>query len=159
MGTAAAGVVLVTQPTLVNPYTVEEVRAFLARGVFVPVFIGVRRADFAADNIVVARRGDLWEKYRDRLWMAYDGAEKQWREAVEGLARAESAMEVRIGDLRNRTLDVLEIVGAARAARGSRGCQGMARRGGAGDLVPLERGLCRPGEGAPQTGIHAARRR
>ncbi|RCV38670.1 hypothetical protein SETIT_8G161300v2 [Setaria italica] len=112
MDAAAAGVVLVTPATLANPYAVEEIRTFLARGALVPVFVGVRRGDFATADDVVGRRGDLWEKYGGRLWMAYDGAEEQWREAVEGLARSESAVEVRVGDLRDRILDVLEIVGA-----------------------------------------------
>ncbi|RLM58311.1 uncharacterized protein C2845_PM18G09990 [Panicum miliaceum] len=108
---AVVGVVLVTPTTLRNPYAVEEVRAFLDRGALVPVFVGVRRGDFVAED-VVAGRGDLWEKYGGHLWMAYDGLEEEWREAVEGLARAEPAVEVRVGDLRDRVLDVLEILGA-----------------------------------------------
>jgi hypothetical protein len=112
MDAAMAAVVLVTPATLANPYAIEEVRTFLGRGALVPIFVGVRRGDFATTDDVVARRGDLWEKYGGRLWMAYDGVEEHWREAVEGLARTEPAVEVRVGDLRDRVLDVLEIVGA-----------------------------------------------
>ncbi|CAL4983889.1 unnamed protein product [Urochloa decumbens] len=116
MDAASAGVVLVTPATPSNPYALDEARAFLSRGALLPVFVGgARRADLAA---FAARAGDLGDAdaaARDRPWMAYDGAEEQWREAVEGLARARPAVEVDAagaGDLRDRVLDVLGIVGA-----------------------------------------------
>nr|CAB3491840.1 unnamed protein product [Digitaria exilis] len=115
MDGALVGVVLVTPASLSNPYAVEEVCHFLDRGALVPVFAGgVRRSDLAAgpDVVVERRGGELWEKHGGRLWMAYDGEEQQWRQAVEGLAGAEPAVEVRGGDLRDRVLDVVELVGA-----------------------------------------------
>ncbi|OEL31945.1 hypothetical protein BAE44_0007036 [Dichanthelium oligosanthes] len=112
MDGAVVGVVLVTPATLSNAYAIEEVRAFLGRGALMPVFVGVRRGDFAVADDVVERRGDLWEKHGGKLWMAYDGLEEPWREAVQGLALAEPVVEVRAGDLRDRVLDVLEILGA-----------------------------------------------
>nr|CAB3490111.1 unnamed protein product [Digitaria exilis] len=115
MDGALVGVVLVTPASLSNPYAVEEVCHFLDRGALVPVFAGgVRRSDLAAgaDVAVERRGGELWEKNGGRLWMAYDGEEQQWRQAVEGLAGSEPAVEVRGGDLRDRVLDVVELVGA-----------------------------------------------
>ncbi|CAO2144519.1 unnamed protein product [Urochloa humidicola] len=105
MDAASAGVVLVTPATVSNPYALDEARAFLSRGApLLPVFLGgARRRDLAAGD---TGRGD-----GVRPWMAYDGAEEQWREAVDGLARAEPAVEVGGGELRNGVLDVLDILG------------------------------------------------
>ncbi|KAL6654040.1 hypothetical protein ACP70R_007505 [Stipagrostis hirtigluma subsp. patula] len=112
MDAAAVGVVLVTPASLANPYAVEEVRCFVRRGALVAVLVGVRRADLAAAEDVVARRGDVWGRHGGQLWMAYDGDEAEWREAVEGLARADPAVEIGAGGLREGVLDALEVVGA-----------------------------------------------
>jgi hypothetical protein len=96
--------------SLANPYAVEETRVFLERGALVPVFVGIRQGDFVVED-VVERRSDLWETHGGELWKAYDGVEAEWREVVEGLARAEPVVELRLGDLRDRVLDVLQILG------------------------------------------------
>ncbi|CAO2149353.1 unnamed protein product [Urochloa humidicola] len=111
MDAASAGVVLVTPETASNPYALDEARAFLTRGgaPLVPVFLGgARRRDLASLSAAAVGDGGV------RPWMEYDGAEEQWREAVEGLSRAEPAVEVggAGGGLRNGVLDVLEILGA-----------------------------------------------
>jgi hypothetical protein len=111
MDKALAGVVVITPVSLANPYAVEEIQVFLERGALVPVFVGIRQGDFVAED-VVERRSDLWETHGGQLWKAYGGVEAEWREAVEGLARAEHAVEVRLGDLRNRVIDVLQTLGA-----------------------------------------------
>ncbi|CAL4992359.1 unnamed protein product [Urochloa decumbens] len=106
MDAASAGVVLVTPATPSNPYALDEARAFLSRGALLPVFVGGARRGELAAAAAAASDGD-------RPWMAYDGAEEQWREAVEGIARVQPAVEVGgAGDLRERVLDVLGIVGA-----------------------------------------------
>jgi hypothetical protein len=110
MDVALAGVVVVTPVSLANPYAVEEIRVFLERGALVPVFVGIRQGDFVVED-VVERRSDLWETHGGELWKAYDGVEAEWREVVEGLARAEPVVELRLGDLRDRVLDVLQILG------------------------------------------------
>jgi hypothetical protein len=48
MDAVVVWVMLVTPTTLANPYTVEEVCAFLARDTLMPVFVRVRLGDFAA---------------------------------------------------------------------------------------------------------------
>lgn len=58
-------VMLVTPTTLANPYTVEEVCAFLARDTLMPVFVRVRLGDFAAAanaccRGLVVQREHLW---------------------------------------------------------------------------------------------------
>ncbi|XP_062198323.1 uncharacterized protein LOC133901045 [Phragmites australis] len=111
MDVAASGVVVVTPESLANPYAVEEIRVFLDRGALVPVLVGLGRGDLVAED-VVEKLGDLWGTHGGHLWKLYDGAEAEWREAVEGLARAEPALVVGDGDLRDRVLDVLEILGA-----------------------------------------------
>ena len=111
MDVALVGVIVVTPVSLANPYAVEEIRVFLERGALVPVFVGIRQRDFVAED-VVERRSNLWETHGGELWKAYDGVEDEWREVVEGLARAEPVVELRLGDLRDRVLDVLQILGA-----------------------------------------------
>ncbi|KAJ1275926.1 hypothetical protein BS78_05G173700 [Paspalum vaginatum] len=111
MDAAMVGVVVVTPVSLASPHAVEEIRAFLARGALVPVFVGVTRRDVVAEDVVEGR-GHQWGAHGGRLWKAYGGDEAEWREAVEGLASAEPAVEVRVGDLRGSVFDVLEILGA-----------------------------------------------
>lgn len=113
MDMAAAGVVVVTPASLANPYAVEEIRAFAARGALVPVLLGLARADLAAAADIVDRRGEVWARHGGHLWKEYDGDERDWREAVEGLARAEPAVVFGDdGDVRDRVLDVLDALGA-----------------------------------------------
>ncbi|KAK3120258.1 hypothetical protein QOZ80_9AG0684540 [Eleusine coracana subsp. coracana] len=117
MDAAAAGVVVVAPASLANPYAVEELRVFADRGALVPVLVGgLSRADLAAVGDIVEKRGEVWGPHGGHLWKAYDGEEKEWRAAVEGLARAEPMVVVGSdgdadGDVRARVLDVLDILG------------------------------------------------
>ncbi|TVU24972.1 hypothetical protein EJB05_27444, partial [Eragrostis curvula] len=111
MDAAAAGVVVVTPASLGDPYAIEEIRVFADRGALVPILVGLGRGDLVAAD-VVTRRGEVWEEHGGRLWKLYDGEEREWREAVEGLAGAESAVVFGDGDVRDRVLDVLEVLGA-----------------------------------------------
>ncbi|KAG8090032.1 hypothetical protein GUJ93_ZPchr0011g28540 [Zizania palustris] len=109
MDVAVVGVVLVTPGSLSNPYCVEEIRMFVERGKLLPVLVGLCRADCNAEDIV-QKSGDLWERFGGHLWKLYDGAEKDWREAVDALSKAEIAVEVDAGNQRNRLIDLLEIL-------------------------------------------------
>ncbi|KAK3118920.1 hypothetical protein QOZ80_9BG0710590 [Eleusine coracana subsp. coracana] len=116
MDAAAAGVVVVAPASLANPYAVEELRVFADRGALVPVLVGdLSRADLAAVGDIVEKRGEVWGPHGGHLWKAYDGEEKEWRAAVEGLARAEPVVVIGSdgdSDVRARVLDVLDVLGA-----------------------------------------------
>jgi hypothetical protein len=112
MDAAAAGVVVVTPASLANPYALDEFRVFADRGALVPVLVGgLARADLVAEN-VVDRRGDVWGTHGGELWKAYGGEEEEWRAAVEALARADPCVVVGDGYVRDRVLDVLDVLGA-----------------------------------------------
>uniref|UniRef100_A0A0E0MGJ6 Plant disease resistance WDH domain-containing protein n=1 Tax=Oryza punctata TaxID=4537 RepID=A0A0E0MGJ6_ORYPU len=111
MDVAVAGVVVVTPASLGNPYCVDEIRAFVEKGRLVPVFVGLGKADCRAED-VVEKHGDLWGRFGGHLWKVYDGGERDWREAVGALSRADPAVEVDAGSQRHRLIDLLEIVGS-----------------------------------------------
>jgi hypothetical protein len=111
MDAAVAGVVVVTPASLGNPYCVDEIRAFVEKGRLVPVFVGLGKGDCRAED-VVEKRGDLWRRFGGHLWKVYDGGERDWREAVGALCRADPAVEVDAASQRHRLIDLLEIVGS-----------------------------------------------
>uniref|UniRef100_A0A0E0F6W3 Plant disease resistance WDH domain-containing protein n=1 Tax=Oryza meridionalis TaxID=40149 RepID=A0A0E0F6W3_9ORYZ len=111
MDAAVAGVVVVTPASLGNPYCVDEIRAFVEKGRLVPVFVGLGKGDCRAEH-VVEKRGDLWRRFGGHLWKVYDGGERDWREAVGALCRADPAVEVDAASQRHRLIDLLEIVGS-----------------------------------------------
>lgn len=86
MNAASFGVVILTRKSFGNPYTIEELRGFLGKKSLCPIFFDLGAADCLARDII-ERRGELWERHGGELWMQYDGVEKEWREAVDGLSR------------------------------------------------------------------------
>ncbi|CAA6666517.1 unnamed protein product [Spirodela intermedia] len=89
MRDAAFGVVILTKKSFANPHSIDELRSFLERKNLVPVFFDLGASDCLARD-VVERRGDVWDRHGGELWTQYGGDERQWRDAVNGLARLES---------------------------------------------------------------------
>uniref|UniRef100_A0A1D1ZBV1 DNA repair protein RadA n=1 Tax=Anthurium amnicola TaxID=1678845 RepID=A0A1D1ZBV1_9ARAE len=89
MNAATFGVVILTKKSFGNPHTIQEIRNFLGRKNLVPVFFDLGASDCLARDIV-ERRGDIWERHGGELWMLYGGVEKEWKDAVHGLARVEN---------------------------------------------------------------------
>ncbi|XP_040384570.1 uncharacterized protein LOC121055708 [Oryza brachyantha] len=111
MDVAVAGVVVVAPASLGNPYCLDEIRAFVERGRLVPVFVGLGKGDCRADDVVEGN-SHLWGRFGGHLWKVYDGGEREWREAVDALFRADPAVEVDAGNQRHRLIDLLEIIGS-----------------------------------------------
>lgn len=86
MNACLYGIVIITKKSFGNPYTIEELHKFLGKKNLCPIFFDLSVCDCLARDIV-ERRGELWEKHGGELWMQYDGQEKEWRDAVDGLCR------------------------------------------------------------------------
>ncbi|KAI6702096.1 hypothetical protein NL676_011232 [Syzygium grande] len=86
MDVSTFGVVILTRKSFRNPYTIEELRFFSSKKNLVPVFFDLSPGDCLVRDIV-EKRGELWEKHGGELWVLYGGVEKEWKEAVGGLAR------------------------------------------------------------------------
>ncbi|KAG1333932.1 hypothetical protein COCNU_03G000510 [Cocos nucifera] len=85
MEAASFGVVVITRKSLSNAYSMEEMTIFLERKKLVPIFFG--------------------------LSQAYGGLEKEWKEVVNRLSRAELKWEVNAGNHRDSIMDVLLFLG------------------------------------------------
>ncbi|KAK8552765.1 hypothetical protein V6N13_121149 [Hibiscus sabdariffa] len=87
MDVSSFGVVILTRKSFRNPYTIEELRYFSSKKNLVPIYFDLNPGDCLVRDIV-ERRGELWEKNGGELWVSYGGLEKEWKEAVNGLVRA-----------------------------------------------------------------------
>ncbi|WOK98494.1 hypothetical protein Cni_G07206 [Canna indica] len=110
MDAAAVGVVVITNKSFSNPYSVEEMRWFLERKNLVPVFFGLTRADCTPRDMI-EKRGEVWERSGGRLWMAYGGIEAEWQEAVNGVSLSSVKLEVNTDNFRDRILDAVCLLG------------------------------------------------
>lgn len=88
INSATFGVVIVSRRIFRNPYSIEELRIFLERKNLVPLFFDLTPADCLMRDIV-ERRGEVWEGEGGELWKVYEGQEREWKDAVEGLLRVE----------------------------------------------------------------------
>ncbi|ONK56883.1 uncharacterized protein A4U43_C10F14140 [Asparagus officinalis] len=86
MNASSFGVVILTRKSFGNAYTIEELRHFLGKKNLCPIFFDLGVGDCLARDII-EKRGELWEKHGGELWVHYDGLEKEWRAAVDGLSR------------------------------------------------------------------------
>lgn len=101
MDVSTFGVVILTRKSFRNPYTIEELRFFSSKKNLVPVFFDLSPGDCLVRDIV-EKRGELWEKHGGELWVLYGGIEKEWKEAVGGLARVhEWKLECQDGNWRD----------------------------------------------------------
>ncbi|XP_072999409.1 uncharacterized protein [Typha latifolia] len=107
---ASLGVVIITPISFSNPYCIEEMHVFLQRKRLIPIFLGVSKDDCIARDIV-ERRGEIWERLGGELWTAYGGIEREWKEVIDGLLHVEFKLEVNAGNLRDRIMDAVELVG------------------------------------------------
>ncbi|PKA66424.1 hypothetical protein AXF42_Ash007122 [Apostasia shenzhenica] len=87
MKASSFGVVILTKKSFCNPYSVEELNFFLGKRNLCPIYFDLSGCDCLARDII-ERKGALWEKHGGELWNLYDGLEKDWMEAVDGLSRA-----------------------------------------------------------------------
>ncbi|XP_073300599.1 uncharacterized protein [Primulina huaijiensis] len=88
MDASTFGVVILTRKSFKNPHTIEELRFFSSKKKLVPVYFDLSPNDCLVRDII-ERRGDLWEKYGGELWLLYGGLEKEWKDAVGPLSRAD----------------------------------------------------------------------
>ncbi|KAH7431779.1 hypothetical protein KP509_08G066200 [Ceratopteris richardii] len=105
------GVVIITKETFKNLYSVQEIHSFLCRKNLVPLFFDISPSDcFVRD--IVERRGSMWEKDGGELWRLYDGDEREWIEAVDGLGRVEEwKLEAFNGRWRDCILKAVSLLG------------------------------------------------
>eukprot|EP01018_Ginkgo_biloba_P002481 Gb_04059 [translate_table: standard] len=111
INSATFGVVIITKKSFANPYSIEELNIFLGRKNLVPLFFDLGPRDCLIRDII-EKRGELWEKQGGDLWMLYDGEEKEWKEAVEGLSRVDEwKLEAFTGNWRNCVLGAVSLLG------------------------------------------------
>ncbi|MCO5556834.1 hypothetical protein L7F22_010387 [Adiantum nelumboides] len=105
------GVVIITKKTFRNLYSIEELRVFLRRKNLVPLFFDLAPSDCLSRDIV-ERRGEVWEKDGGELWRIFDGEEREWIEALDGLARIEEwKLGAYNGNWRNCILKAVSLLG------------------------------------------------
>ncbi|KAK4746037.1 hypothetical protein SAY87_012349 [Trapa incisa] len=110
MDISAFGVVILTRKSFSNPYTIEELRFFLSKKNLVPIYCDLGPGDCLVRDIV-EKRGELWEKHGGKLWALYGGIEKEWREAIDGLPRADEwKLEARDGNWRDCILRAVTLL-------------------------------------------------
>ncbi|PIA49284.1 hypothetical protein AQUCO_01300262v1 [Aquilegia coerulea] len=101
MNSCTFGVLILTKRSFGNPYSVEELRNFLAKKNLLPIYFDMGPDDCLSRDII-EMRGELWEKVGGELWMLYGGLEKEWKEAVDGLSRMdEGKLETQDGNWRD----------------------------------------------------------
>ncbi|KAB2084038.1 hypothetical protein ES319_A05G307500v1 [Gossypium barbadense] len=89
MDVSSFGVLILTKKSFRNQYTIEELRFFSSKKNLVPIYFDLNIGDCLVRDIV-EKRGELWEKHGGELWISYGGLEKEWKEAVNGLVRADA---------------------------------------------------------------------
>ncbi|KAK9147453.1 hypothetical protein Scep_006210 [Stephania cephalantha] len=118
MNASTYGVVIITKKSFGNPYSIEELRSFLGKKNLIPIFFDLGPGDCLARDII-ERRGELWEKHGGELWIPYGGLEKEWKEAVNGLARVDEwRLEAQDGHWRDCILKAVVLL-ATRLSRRS----------------------------------------
>ncbi|KAK6935403.1 hypothetical protein RJ641_035558 [Dillenia turbinata] len=88
MDVSSFGVIILTMKSFKNPYTIEELQFFSGKKNLVPIYFDLSPDDCLIRDIV-EKRGELWEKHGGELWNLYGGVEREWREAIDGLSRAD----------------------------------------------------------------------
>ncbi|KAI4338680.1 hypothetical protein MLD38_023706 [Melastoma candidum] len=110
MDVSSFGVVILTRKSFKNPYTIEELRFFASKKNLVPVFFDLGPDDCLVRDII-EKGGELWEKHGGELWVVYGGLEKEWREAVNAISRAnEPKLESRDGNWRDCILSAVSLL-------------------------------------------------
>lgn len=105
------GVVIITKTSFKNFYSLQELHIFLRRKNLVPLFFDVAPSDCLARDIV-EKRGAVWEKDGGDLWRLFDGEEREWTEALDGLARVEEwKLEAYNGNWRDCILKAVSLLG------------------------------------------------
>ncbi|KAK6947798.1 Toll/interleukin-1 receptor homology (TIR) domain [Dillenia turbinata] len=88
MDVSSFGVIILTMKSFKNPYTIRELQFFSEKKNLVPIYFDLSPDDCLVRDIV-EKRGELWEKHGGELWNLYGGVERDWREAINGLSRAD----------------------------------------------------------------------
>ncbi|WCJ26312.1 Disease resistance protein (TIR-NBS class) [Euphorbia peplus] len=110
MDVSSFGIVILTKKAFRNPYTIEELRFFESKKNLVPIFFDLSPDDCLVRDIVESR-GELWEKHGGELWVLYGGLEKEWKEAVNGLGRADEwKLEAQDGNWRDCILRAVTLL-------------------------------------------------
>ncbi|XP_042439530.1 uncharacterized protein LOC122024877 [Zingiber officinale] len=116
MEAAAVGLIIVTEKSLSNPYSVEEMRWFLECKRLIPIFFELIQQDcFARD--IIERRGEVWEKHGGQLWTPYGGIEEEWRAVVNGISRSPVKLEVNSSNFRDIIFDIVSLLGVVLGRR------------------------------------------
>ncbi|KAL6986275.1 hypothetical protein U1Q18_019643 [Sarracenia purpurea var. burkii] len=110
MDACTFGVVILTQKSFRNSYTIEELLFFSGKKNLVPVYFDLGPDDCLVRDIV-ERRGELWEKCGGELWLLYGGLEKEWKDAVSALSRVDEwKLEAHDGNWRDCILRAVTIL-------------------------------------------------
>ncbi|KAF4362879.1 hypothetical protein F8388_026266 [Cannabis sativa] len=110
MDVSSFGVVIITNKSFRNPYTIEELQFFSDKKNLVPIFFDLNPSDCLVRDII-EKRGELWEKHGGELWVLYGGLEKEWTEAVHGLSRVDEwKLEAQDGNWRDCILKAVALL-------------------------------------------------
>nr|CAD1818976.1 unnamed protein product [Ananas comosus var. bracteatus] len=111
MNSSSYGVIILSKKSFGNPYTIQELKCFSGKKNLVPIYFELGACDCLARDII-ERRGEIWEKHGGELWMMYNGLEREWREAVDGLLRmVDSQLEANGGNLRDCISQAVALLG------------------------------------------------
>ncbi|KAK9123017.1 hypothetical protein Sjap_012619 [Stephania japonica] len=111
MSSATYGMVIVSENSFSNPYSMYELKCFLGKKKLVPIFFGLSPGDCVVED-VTEKRGELWVKHGGDLWRSYGGKEEEWKEALNALARMEGwKLEARGNNWRSCVYEALLLLG------------------------------------------------
>lgn len=111
MDAASFGVVVVTERSFGNPYSIEEIQFFLERKKLIPIFFEIAQVECTARDIIESR-GEIWEQYGGRLWELYGGLEDEWRNIVNGMVRLNMKLEANASNFRDCISEAVVILGS-----------------------------------------------